>query len=129
MNKLIEKYYINQKLNCAETILLMANEEYNLELSNESISLIKGFGGGMSKELVCGAITGGIATLSYIFNKNNFLKEAIIEFLDNCQDKFQSVDCSKIKPNFRKEDIGCHNTIDITYKTLKEIIDKYKKEN
>ena len=37
-------YYIEQGMNCAEAMLLGANDEYELGLSPESANLIGGFG-------------------------------------------------------------------------------------
>ena len=51
----VYKYYVEQGMNCAEAMLLGANEEYGLGLSPESAKLIGGFGGGMGRRKTCGA--------------------------------------------------------------------------
>ena len=54
-------YYKGKGMNCAETTLLAANEAWNLEIPEDSVKLMGGFGGGMGSGTVCGAISGGIA--------------------------------------------------------------------
>ena len=45
-------------LNCAECIMYAAMNEYNLNLSKETLKDYDGFGGGMATGDVCGVITG-----------------------------------------------------------------------
>ena len=43
----IEKYYIDYNYNCSETLIHAANEYYGLNLDEESMKMMSGFGGGM----------------------------------------------------------------------------------
>ena len=42
-----KEYYLSQGLNCAVSVLLSANDTYNLRLKKEDAQLITAFGGGM----------------------------------------------------------------------------------
>lgn len=59
----VEKYYLEQNRNCAETLLLAANEACGLGLTDEDVKLVSGFGGGMGCGNTCGALCGAMAAL------------------------------------------------------------------
>ena len=46
LGEIAKKYYVEQGLNCAVSVLLGANEVYNLGLSKEDAKLVTAFGGG-----------------------------------------------------------------------------------
>lgn len=56
-------YYMEDGCNCAEAVLLAANREYDLGLSEDCVKLVGGFGGGMGCGNACGALCGAIAAL------------------------------------------------------------------
>jgi C_GCAxxG_C_C family probable redox protein len=49
--------------NCAEAVLLAANDVYGLGLSDETAKVVGGFGGGMGCGNACGALCGAIAVM------------------------------------------------------------------
>lgn len=58
-------FFIDKDLNCAETVLVAANEVHELNLSNDALRLSAGFGGGVGgMEMLCGALNGGVMALS-----------------------------------------------------------------
>ena len=60
-------YYGTEGKNCAEGILLAANDAYALNLTDTDIQLFSGFGGGMGCGSTCGSLTGAIAVLGKLF--------------------------------------------------------------
>ena len=63
LRKIAEGYY-KQGYNCAEAMLRAINMAWGLRLSDESLRLAAGFGGGMGCEDACGAMTGAVAGLT-----------------------------------------------------------------
>jgi len=126
MNPLIKKYYLEENYNCAETILLLAKDEYNLPINSDNVKIMSGFGGGMYEEDVCGIVTGGIAVLSLIY-QTDMLKEAVIEFRKNIKLSLSSLTCKEIKPILRDEIIRCNNVIEKAFIILKEVINNKEK--
>jgi C_GCAxxG_C_C family probable redox protein len=122
MNNLIKKYYLEKGFNCAETMLLTANDQFNLQLNESHIRILSGFGGGMCKEKVCGVVTGGVAVLSVIFTDKDLLKKLVIEFQEKTENEFFSNDCKAIKPILRDDSNKCANVIDKAYKILENLI-------
>lgn len=82
-----EKYYLEENFNCAETILLLSIEEYDLQIKKDYVRLLKGFGGGMYKERTCGVVTGGIAVLSLLYDGER-LKNKVIKYQDLVEKHF-----------------------------------------
>jgi len=119
------KYYMEKGMNCAETILALANDEFNFGLEERNIRIMTGFGGGMYEEETCGVVTGGIAALSMIFPKER-LKEIVIDFKKQIRVEFSSNICSSIKPIHRSEIEGCYRVIHDSYEILRKIILKNK---
>ena len=56
-------YYMEDGCNCAEAVLLAANDVYGLGLSDETAKVVGGFGGGMGCGNACGALCGAIAVM------------------------------------------------------------------
>ena len=59
----VKKYY-QSGYNCSETLLHACNETYQLDISEEDMKMMAGFGGGMFIGSTCGALVGSIAALS-----------------------------------------------------------------
>ena len=49
----VKKYYLEQRRNCAESLLRAANEAYGLNLTEADFALLSGFGGGMGGDCSC----------------------------------------------------------------------------
>ncbi len=54
-------FYLEDGCNCAEAVLLAANVEYNLGLTDDVCKLMGGFGGGVSCGSTCGALLGAVS--------------------------------------------------------------------
>lgn len=112
----IEKNYGEEKdlyhHNCAETLLLAANQKYNLGLDRKTIKAITPFGGGINCERTCGALSGSIAAIGVMFTEdkptlNTEMKEITKKFLEIFEEEFGSIECSYIKKHHRSETEGC----------------------
>lgn len=85
---LVNKYYDKKyDLNCAECMLVAANEEYDLNISKQTLMTMASFGGGMAIGSVCGAATGAISVLALMFtndrgHKSPHVKEMTSKFLN-----------------------------------------------
>jgi C_GCAxxG_C_C family probable redox protein len=126
----VEKYYDKSfNLNCAETILYAANEEYSLNLEKDSLKIMASFGGGMGIESVCGAITGSLAALGIIFVKDkghesDLIKSLSKEFFKRFQTEFDNKNCSELKAEYRNDEIRCSKMIYKSAEILEDIINE-----
>jgi len=92
-------------LNCAECIIYAANEEYNLNLKEETLKVMAGFGGGMATGDVCGVITGAIGVISVMFtevsgHKSPKVREMTRELINAFKEKLGYIRCVDLKKEY-----------------------------
>ena len=112
----IEEYYKERDLNCAETMLYAANDEYKLGLDKNALKMAAGFGAGMYIGTVCGALSGGIMVISRLFVNDRAhispdLKELVEEFLRRYCNKMGDINCSYLKEHHHNKEVRCLNVI------------------
>lgn len=124
----VKKFYdAKYDLNCAETMIYAANEEYNLNLDKNTFKTMAAFGGGMAIESVCGVITGAISVLGIIFtidrgHESTRVKELTAEFINRFNEKCEAINCDKLKLLHRNDEVRCTYMIDAGAVILDDII-------
>lgn len=120
--KLFENY-IDKGYNCAEAIIRTANEEFSLQIPEESFKLVSGFGGGMGCGDTCGALSSAISVISAFLVEDK--AHATDGFGDKCaafcQDfirKEGGTRCDEIKEKNIEENRRCFKTVEDTYSLL-----------
>lgn len=122
-------YYYDQNRNCAEALLLAANDEYALGLSEKEIRLMGAFGGGMGCGGVCGALSGAVAALGAIKISTTAqdtpnLKEETARLVEEFEKKLGSQLCSELTPKYKTETGRCSKTVEIAAQVLEEYLTK-----
>ena len=98
-----KKYWTEEyDLNCAECMMYAANEEYNLNLTEQTLKVMAGFGGGLATGDVCGVITGAVGVIGIMFtevsgHKSPSVREMTREFINNFKQKLGYVKCIDLK--------------------------------
>ena len=92
-------------LNCAECIIYAANEEYNLNLKEETLKVMAGFGGGMATGDVCGVVTGAIGVIGIMFtevsgHKSPIVREMTKEFIKIFNEELGYIKCVDLKKEY-----------------------------
>ena len=124
----VRKFYGSEfDLNCAETILYAANEEYKLNLTKETFKTMSAFGGGMAIEDTCGVATGSICVLGIIFTKeraheSEYVKGLTKEFMDKFKAQCSTLNCATLKQLYRNDEIRCIKIVEAGTIILDEII-------
>ncbi len=100
-------------INCAETLLMAANEEYKLGLDERFIKAVCPFGGGIQSEKTCGALLGAVSALGVMYaeekpSTNDKMKEITQRFVEEFEKEFGSLECAYIKAHHRSETEGCN---------------------
>lgn len=127
-----KKYYDKGfDLNCAETMMYAANEEYDMNLSKETMKTMAAFGGGMAIESVCGAVTGSLAVLSILFTKekgheSDRVKNLTKEFFMEYKQALNTYNCNELKAEYRNDDVRCWIMIEKAAEILGKIIIREK---
>ena len=130
---LVNKYYDKEyDLNCAECMLVAANEEYDLNISRQTLMTMASFGGGMTVGSVCGAVTGAIAVLGIMFttergHQSPHVREMTNILVNEFNRKMEALDCITLKDNYYKNDgQRCILMMQVATEILEELINKYK---
>ncbi len=123
----IEKYYIGQHLNCAESIVLAANEALSLGLTPEDTKLIAAFGGGLGCGALCGALAGAEAVLGKLAVQGD--AHATAGFKERCaalkasfEARLGAIDCAALKPKYATPDKRCLEAVLLAADALDEIL-------
>lgn len=125
----VKKYFLDEGLNCAESMLAAANEEYEMGLTDGEIELMRGFGGGMGYGTTCGAISGSVAALSKLICikvDKDTAHEVTSGFVEEFEKRFKSTLCDDLVPVYKKEDVRCYELLLLTADLLEEVIAKNK---
>lgn len=126
------KYYDKKyDLNCAECILVAANEEYDLNIYKQTLMTMASFGGGMAIGSTCGAATGAIATLGIMFtdergHNSPHVREMTGKFLSEFNSRMETLDCIPLKEKYYDPEKRCLKMMKVSAEVLEEIINEYK---
>lgn len=133
LEELTKKYY-QQGYNCSETLLHAANECYQLNIQEDDMKLMAGFGAGMFIGSTCGALVGSIAALSkmVIETKAHDQMQDIRPLIQKCTRNFKNelgaLDCAHVKPVHHTVEEKCLPTCLLAAKALEETIREYTGE-
>ena len=108
----IRELFLERDCNCAETVLLWANERYGLNVAPEDVRLVSGFGGGLGCGENCGALLGALAALSKALVKDRAhttpgFKEACAQLVGRFRADLGSIECDELKQMHRRSDVRC----------------------
>ena len=125
----VEKYYLDQDYNCAETLLLAANEAYGLELPEGTHRLMSAFGGGMGCGRACGAVCGALAALGYQradgrAHATEAFRDLCAGFVKKAESECGSIECNALMARYKKEDVRCLDTV----LCIADLLDAYLRE-
>ncbi|MBP0980198.1 MAG: C-GCAxxG-C-C family protein [Oscillospiraceae bacterium] len=132
LGEIAKEYYVDKGLNCAVSVLLGANDVYNLGLTKEDAKLVTAFGGGMGCGNLCGALAGAMAALGKVYLPKGEMYN--MEFKDVCSgfvtaftEKWRTTLCAPIKEANVTPEERCGKTVLETGNMLQEYIDNLKK--
>lgn len=126
-----EKYFMEENYNCAESIVLAANDALQLGITPEERHMVCAFGGGMGCGRTCGALAGGLAILSRLrvtdraHTAENF-KQECAAYVKAFVKALGSADCKDIKPKYATKETRCLEAVLIAADVLEEQLKKYQ---
>ena len=121
-------YGVIEDYNCTEKIVRGANITYDLGLTEDSLRMMGGFGGGMGLGETCGTVTGAVAVISALLVKSRAhetpdLKPATQSFIDQFRQQLgDEIECRALRPKYRTKESGCDSILI----TAAEILDRLK---
>jgi len=119
-------YYLTLGRCCAESVLMAANEVYDLGLEERDFLLFTGFCGGMACGDACGCLDAAIGTLSlkYTGREKEEFRAICRNFVAIFREKLEadSVDCAVLEPKYKTEQERCWTTVARAADALEEYI-------
>ena len=128
------KYYLEQDMNCAESISRAANDVYRLGLDENAFHAIGGFGGGCCAGRLCGACAGGVIAIAGRYNQSRMHNEELArsrvgEFSEAFQATLKSDLCVALKDMYWDEETKCRKTVEMAANLLEEKMTMYMAED
>ena len=125
----VREIFLDKDYNCAEAVLLWADERYGLGVAPEDVKLVSGFGGGLGSGENCGALLGALAALSKALVRER--AHATTGFGATCTglvDRFRAelgtIECTELKEKYRRPDVRCLYVVE----RAAAILDEYMQE-
>lgn len=119
-------FYGSQGRSCSESILLAANEVYDLHLTPGEVELFAGFRTGMGCGCTCGSLIGAIGVLSRKYAGKQDLKELCGRFVAVFEAKMAcgSIDCADLEPKYKTAEARCSAAVALAAEALQDFIAK-----
>lgn len=133
IDKMIEsakKHYLEEDLNCAETVLKTLDEAYSLELGGD-VRIVGGFGAGLGCGSTCGVLSSCAAAAGRRYIKerahesdrtSSICKKIVAAFKDD----LGGTDCSELRPKYVVEGQRCFETVKRGLAIAAKIFDEEK---
>ena len=108
----LREIFLEKDCNCAEAVLLWADERYGLGVAPEDVKLVSGFGGGLGCGENCGALLGALAALSKALVRERAhattgFREACAGLVDRFRADLGTIECTELKEKYRRPDVRC----------------------
>ena len=112
------KYYLEQDYNCAESTIRLANDFYGLDLDEDSMKMVAGFGGGLGCEKTCGALCASIAVLGKLLVKERAhtakgFSAKCGDYVDHFLKILGSTECNVLKEKYKTDAERCLKTVEL----------------
>lgn len=105
----VKEVFYNGGLNCAEaTMQLLINDGF-VEDSDTLHKMMTGFGGGLQRGLVCGAVVAAVAAISANKGRKTASESrelsatAVAEFLNSFETEFGAIDCQALTKDYESK--------------------------
>ena len=105
----VKQYFYKGGLNCAETTLKCLIEDGVIDIPEESVRMMSGFGGGMQRGSICGAVTGAVTAIGVARGRTEPGEDrkpsaaAVREFLKRFEEEFGTLYCKELQKTYVKD--------------------------
>ncbi|UCC78435.1 MAG: C_GCAxxG_C_C family protein [Candidatus Zixiibacteriota bacterium] len=122
---------------CSESVFKSITEQYTNNVDSSLSRLTSGLIGGMgsSHQEACGALTGGIVALGYLYGRTDpkgdiqLLKEMVVKYRERFKKEFGTTNCGVLLDRFGEQGddyIKCRELTARAARILMEIIEEYQ---
>jgi len=132
----VARYYWEEDINCATTVMRILSEVFNIELSDQVISAATGMHGAGEYGAQCGLVEGGLMFLGIFTTHNGYSRDATVEccfeFAQAFESNFSSLQCSVLRPEGFKRTNPPHICEPLTCRAVEftlSFVKRIEKEN
>ena len=132
LEEAVRDYYTERSYNCSEAILHAANECYGLNIREEDMKMMGGFGGGMHAGLVCGALVAAVAALSKMIvvhkarEEGDTVRPAVSRLVRTFNEHLGGLSCRELRPKYYTKEDSCLQTVLLAAQALQMAVDKIR---
>ncbi len=124
------KFYLEDDYNCAESVILGADAFYGLGLDHETLRIAAGFGGGMCVGGVCGAVSGAMMALGYLFvaeraHEGELMKEVGSTYMERFEALYGTIGCTLLKEQHHDESLRCLKVVEYAAALLESVVEQF----
>lgn len=125
------EYFVTENHNCSETVIKLANDKYNLGITDNDLKLLSAFGGGMGCGGICGCLAACEAVLGKMFcqekaHATEGFKDITGNFARKFEQEFGGIDCKDLKSQYAQKDVRCLTLVEKSLDLLDEYIKSLK---
>ncbi len=122
--------YVTEETNCAQAMFTAGVQSRGGQAQEVCGRMLGVYSGGVSSEEFCGAILGGAAAIGFLLNRGDeesfeASKAACQEFVGRCKARLNTVQCGRIKQDWRKDDIRCYRAVEQIAEELESVLEKH----
>lgn len=105
----VKDYFYCNGFNCAESTMYLLMSKGTLDVPPDMIKAMSGFGGGMQRGLVCGAITASVAALGLLTGRKapgesrEPSANAVQAFLEEFEYNFGALSCNELTAGLKSK--------------------------
>ena len=105
----VRDYFYAGGLNCAESTLRCLIEKGVIDAPPETVRMMSGFGGGMQRGEICGAVTAAVAALGWRLGRTDPSEDrrpsarAVRSFLTRFEEEYGSLLCRELRARHARE--------------------------
>ncbi len=118
----VREIFLDQDRNCAEALLLWADEKYGMGVAPEDVKLVSGFGGGLGSGENCGALLGAMAAQRA--HATTGFGATCAGLVNRFRAELGTIECTELKEKYRRPDVRCLYVVE----RAAAILDEYMQE-
>ena len=132
LEEYIRYYYTDLNYNCSEALIHAANDFYGLNITEDDMKMMGGFGSGMYAGVVCGALVGCVAALSKMIvvktarGEGNTVRPVINSMVKTFESHLDGMTCRDLRPKYYTREDSCLKTVLLAGEALEMTIQKNK---
>ena len=120
--------YFGQDHNCSMSTFHGGCDEWGVSPCDQTMCIMRGYGGGFGCGNVCGALTGAIAALAAYYirdpqQRSEAFSQAAAGVVADFKQAFGSEMCADIAPRYKSQGRRCDEVVALTAR----LMEKYKK--